>query len=102
MLSIDGMQPEKGNPALYVVREVQLGVTLMAEILETGDHQTIATDLLEPIKKWGLSIKGVISDVQESIRLAINHVWPDKPHQTSGGSPAVRVSIVLFCAMAHT
>ena len=81
VLSIDGMQPEKGNPALYVVREVQLEVTLMAEILETGDHQTIATELLEPIKKWGLSIKGVVSDAQESIRLAVSQVWPDKPHQ---------------------
>lgn len=81
VLSIDGLQPEKGNPALYVVREVQLGVTLMAEILEPGDHQTIATDLLEPIKQWGLAIKGVISDAQENIRLAINQLWPDKPHQ---------------------
>lgn len=81
VLSIDGMQPEKGNPALYVVREVQLGVTLMAEILQTGDHQTIATDLLEPIKQWGLTLKGVISDAQESIRLAVDQLWPDKPHQ---------------------
>lgn len=81
VLSIDGMQPEKGNPALYVVREVQLDVTLIAEILETGDHQTIAVELLEPIKGWGLPLKGVISDAQESIRLAVNKVWPGKPHQ---------------------
>ena len=81
VLSIDGMQPEKGNPALYVVREVQLNVTLMAEIVETGDHQTIAAELLEPIKGWGLPVKGVISDAQESIRMAVSQVWPGKPHQ---------------------
>jgi hypothetical protein len=81
VLSIDGMQPEKGNPALYVVREVQLDVTLMAEILETGDHQTIAAELLEPIQGWGLPVKGVISDAQESIRMAVSQVWPGKPHQ---------------------
>jgi hypothetical protein len=81
VLSIDGMQPEKGNPALYVVREVQLDVTLMAEIFETGDHQTIAAELLEPIKGWGLPVKGVISDAQESIRMAVTQVWPGKPHQ---------------------
>jgi hypothetical protein len=81
VLSIDGMQPEKGNPALYVVREVQLDVTLMAEILETGDHQTIADELFEPIKGWGLPIKGIISDAQESIRMAVSQVWPGKPHQ---------------------
>ena len=81
VLSIDGMQPKKGNPALYVVREVQLDETLMAKILESGDHQTIATELLEPLKALGLPIKGIVSDAQESIRLAINQVCPDTPHQ---------------------
>jgi len=81
VLSIDGMQPEKGSPALYVVREAQLEETLMAEILETGDHRTIATELLAPIKAWGLPVKGVVSDAQESIRLAVGQLWPDKPHQ---------------------
>jgi hypothetical protein len=81
VLSMDGMQPEKGNPAMYVVREVQLDVTLVAEILETGDHQTLATELLEPIQGWGLPVKGIISDAQESIRMAVAQVWPGKPHQ---------------------
>jgi hypothetical protein len=81
VFSLDGMQPEKGNPALYVVREVQLAVTLMAEIVETADHQTLATRLLEPIKAWGLPVKGIISDAQESIRLVVAQVWPDQPHQ---------------------
>jgi hypothetical protein len=81
ILSIDGMQPEKGNLALYVVREVQLDVTLMAEIVETADHQTLTRHLLEPIKAWGLPVKGIISDAQESIRLAVAQVWPDQPHQ---------------------
>jgi hypothetical protein len=81
VLSIDGMQPEKGNPALSVVREVQLDVTLMAEIVETADHQTLVSHLLEPIKAWGLPVKGIISDAQESIRLAVAQVWSDKPHQ---------------------
>jgi hypothetical protein len=80
-LAIDGMQPEKGSPALYVVREAQLDVTLKAENLETGDRQTIATELLEPIKAWGIPIKGVVSDAQESICLAVAQVYPGKPHQ---------------------
>jgi hypothetical protein len=81
ILSLDGMQPEKGNPALYVVREVQLNITLRAEILETGDHHTLADELLKPIQAWGLPVKGIISDAQESIRLAVTAVWPGKPHQ---------------------
>jgi hypothetical protein len=81
VLAIDGMQPEKGNPALYVMREVQLAMTLRAEILESGDHQTLVRELFEPIKGWGLPIKGVISDAQESIRLAVAQALPGKPHQ---------------------
>ena len=81
VLAIDGMQPKKGNPALYVVREVQLAMTLRAEILDSGDHQTLVRELFEPIKGWGLPIKGVISDAQESIRLAVAQALPGKPHQ---------------------
>jgi hypothetical protein len=81
ILSIDGMQPEKGNPALYVVREVQGDITLRAEILASGDHRTIAAELLKPIQRWGLTVKGIISDAQESIRLAVAEVWPTQPHQ---------------------
>jgi hypothetical protein len=82
VLAVDGMQPEKGNPALYVVREVQLGVTLIAEVLENGDHDTLIAELFEPIQGWPLPVKGIVSDAQESLRLAIAEVWPDKPHQT--------------------
>jgi len=81
ILSIDGMQPEKGNPALYVAREVQLDITLRAEILESGDHKTIKAKLLDPIKGLGLPIHGVVSDAQEPIRLAVEQALPGVPHQ---------------------
>ena len=81
VLALDGMQPEKGSPALYVVREAQLGITLKAEALETADQQTLAQVLLEPIKSWDLPVKGIVSDAQESIRLAVAQVYPNQPHQ---------------------
>lgn len=81
ILSLDGMQPEKGNPALYVVRETQLDEPLAAELLTSGDHKTIQTKLLEPIKQLGLPIRGVVSDAQKPIRMAVEHAWPGVPHQ---------------------
>jgi hypothetical protein len=75
------MQPEKGSPALYVVREAQLGITLKAETLETGDQHTLAQRLLDPIKSWDMPVKGIVSDAQESIRLAVAQVYPQQPHQ---------------------
>lgn len=59
VLSIDGLKPEKGSPALYVVRETQLGLTLKAEILESGDQQTIATELLAQSRTGGCPSRGL-------------------------------------------
>jgi len=81
ILSIDGMQPEKGNHALYMVRETQLDVTLVAEILKSGDHKTIKTELIEPVKQLGIPIRGVVSDAQEPIRMAVEQALPGVPHQ---------------------
>jgi hypothetical protein len=75
------MQPEKGNDALYIVCEAQLDLTLVAEILDQGDHDTLQVKLLEPIKALGIPIRGVISDAQESIRLAVEQALPGRPHQ---------------------
>ncbi|MBV7333633.1 hypothetical protein KFU94_36445 [Chloroflexi bacterium TSY] len=71
ILSIDGMQPEKGSPALYVVREVQLDITLMAEVLESGTHKTLVSALLEPINEWEIPIKGIISDARKTSNLLL-------------------------------
>lgn len=81
ILAIDGMQPEKGNDALYIVREAQLDLTLAAEVLDHGDHDTLQVKLLKPIKAWGIPIGGVISDAQESIRLAVEQTLPGVAHQ---------------------
>ena len=37
--------------------------------------------LLTPIRTAGLPVLGVVSDAQESIRLAVADVFPDVPHQ---------------------
>jgi len=85
MIGLDGMQPEKGNHCLYIVRELQCGVTLLAEPLNDSAHETLMTHLLEPLKllatELGLSWGGVVSDAQESIRLAVAESLKGVPHQ---------------------
>lgn len=85
IISLDGMKPEKGNSCLYVVREVQLGLTLMAENLEDSSNGTLSMRLFEPLKaladELGLTWHGVVSDAQESIRLAVAESLPGVPHQ---------------------
>lgn len=85
LISIDGMQPEKGNDCLYIVREVQCGQTLLAETLTDNSATMLSRRLLEPLKvlatDLGLSWLGVVSDAQESIRLAVAQSLPGVPHQ---------------------
>ena len=85
LISIDGMQPEKGNDCLYIVREMQCGQTLLAENLTDSSAAMLRQRLLEPLKalasELGLSWLGVVSDAQESIRLAVAQSLPGVPHQ---------------------
>lgn len=85
IIGLDGMQPEKGNTCLYIVRELQCGVTLAAEPLTDSSHETLSHRLLEPLKvlatELGLTWAGVVSDAQESIRLAVAASLTGVPHQ---------------------
>jgi len=85
MIGIDGMQPEKGNKSLYLVREPRLGLTLMAESLNAGTNEVLSEQLLEPLKKLAqeLDLKwhGVVSDGQKSIRLAVTKSLAGVPYQ---------------------
>jgi hypothetical protein len=85
VVSIDGMQPEKGNLCLYILRNPRLGLTYLAESLEDSGAPTLRQVLLEPMQvlaeQLGLPILGVVSDAQESIRLAVRAALPGVPHQ---------------------
>jgi hypothetical protein len=85
IISIDGMQPEKGNLCLYVLRDPRLGLTYLAESLEDNGAAALQKALLEPLralaKQLDLPVLGVVSDAQESIRLAVQAALPSVPHQ---------------------
>lgn len=85
IISIDGMQPEKGNDCLYIVREIQCGATLLAVNLEESSQDALCEHLFEPLKdlaqEHGLPWRGVVSDAQETIRLAVAQSLKEVPHQ---------------------
>ena len=80
IVSLDGLQPEQGNEQLWVVREVLSGTVLGAANLQQATAPMLVP-LLTPIRTAGLPVLGVVSDAQESIRLAVAEVFPDVPHQ---------------------
>jgi hypothetical protein len=81
-VALDALKPEKGNTALYVVRELKFGLVLHAVALLTADHRTLATHLLQPVKDLGYRLRGVVSDDEKALVLAVAKTFPGVPHQT--------------------
>jgi hypothetical protein len=80
VLALDGLQPEQGNEQLWVVREVLSGAILGAANLQQATAERLA-GLLRPIRAAEVPVLGVVSDAQESLRLAVAEVFPGVPHQ---------------------
>ena len=81
VISIDGIQPDKGNETLYLVREVLTGRLLCAENVSSSETEVMKR-LLAPVNQLGVPVLGVISDAQHTERLAVAQLWPNVPHQT--------------------
>ncbi len=80
IVSIDGIQPDKGSETIYLVRDTLTGRLLAAENVRSSDTPTV-TALLRPIRALGLPVVGAISDAQASLLQAIATLWPAMPHQ---------------------
>lgn len=80
ILTLDGLQPEQGNEQLWTVREVLSGAVLAAANVQQASAPVLE-GLLGPVRESGVPVLGVISDAQESVRLAVAAVFPGVPHQ---------------------
>ena len=79
LLSLDGLAPEGGEPQLWIVRELQLGLTLRSGWLSQQD-QTAFVNFLQPIADLGLRVQAVLSDKQRGLEPAIPIVFPQAKH----------------------
>src|SRR6266566_7656389 len=80
IVSVDGIQPEKGNETVYVVRDALTGRVLAAEQV-TSSETAVMKALLASVVALGVKVLGTITDAQESELLAVQELWPDVPHQ---------------------
>lgn len=80
MISMDGVQPEKGNETLYVIREVFSGTILVAKSVKSSSAEELRS-LILPVIELGFPIIGIVSDGQQSIRLAMESLLPEVPYQ---------------------
>jgi hypothetical protein len=79
ILDLDGLAPEGGEPQLWVVRELQLGLTLRSGWLSQQDRDTFV-NFLQPIADLGLRVIAVMSDKQRGLEPAVPIVFPQAKH----------------------
>lgn len=77
--SADGLQPESGQPQLWVVREVLTRTVVRAEWLCQIDEPTLKA-FLQPVKALGLKVLATVSEQQLALVKALKATWC-KPHQ---------------------
>ncbi len=80
LLSIDGIQPDKGNETIYLVRDVFTGRILTADNVTESTKERLK-QVLAPVVALGLPVLGVISDAQPTQLQAVAELWPDTAHQ---------------------
>ena len=84
VLTIDGLQPEKGHETLYVVREVTQNRVWFAEPLLSGATDEIRQLFVrgkEIAERHGLKVVLWISDKQDAFVKCVAETFPDVPHR---------------------
>lgn len=84
VLSIDGLQPEKGHETLYVVRELTKKRVWFAEALLSSSEAEVRR-LLVQARQWterlGKRVRVWMSDKQEAFLKGIEEEFPGVPHR---------------------
>jgi hypothetical protein len=84
ILSIDGLQPEKGHETLYVVRELTRKRVWFAEPLITATEDQVRR-LIQKAREWAESLGKPValwmSDRQDAFVTGIAAEFPDVPHR---------------------
>ena len=84
VLSIDGLQPEKGHETLYVVRELRAKRVWFAEPLLCSGAEEVRR-LLRQARDWaaqlGLPVQLWLSDKQDAFVTGIAAEFPGTPHR---------------------
>ena len=87
ILSIDGLQPEKGHETLYVVRELGQQRVWFAEALLSSATNEIRP-LIVKAREWAKRLKRPVrlwmSDKQDAFVTTIAQEFPGKPHRYCG------------------
>ena len=80
ILSLDGAQPVKHEPSLWILSDRLTGHVLLARNVESAPSSKLEALLTEVETKFGVPIEAVISDKQKNIVNAVKSFRPEIPH----------------------
>ena len=94
ILAIDGLRPDVGHEALWVVGDCLSGAILLARSLLSATRADLATLLTRVKSACPVPVPGVVSDGRHTIRQAVAAVFPgcrtDCASSTTGARPPAR------------
>jgi hypothetical protein len=77
LLALDGLQPDVGHAALWIVRDCLSTAVLLVRSLVSATPDDLTTLLHEVKAALPVPIVGVIADGQHAIRAAVHQALPD-------------------------
>ncbi len=80
LVSVDGIQPEKGNETVYLVRDALTGRVLAAENVLSSETAVMKA-LLRPVAALDVKVLLTITDAEVCELMAVEYLWPEVPHQ---------------------
>jgi len=80
IVSVDGIQPDKGTETRYLVRDALTGRVLAAENV-TSSETAVRKALLAPVLELDVPVLGTITAAEVREFLAVEQLWPEVPHQ---------------------
>jgi len=80
VVSLDGAQPIKGEPSLWIFSDLLTGNVLLARELDTAPAAVLREIFREIEALYGVPIVAVVSDKQKNIVNAVKLFNPDLPH----------------------
>jgi hypothetical protein len=101
ILALDGLQPNVGHEVLWVLRDCLSGEVLLARSLLSGTGADLAVLVREVAANIGVPITGVVSDGQQSVRLAVRQALPGVPHQLCQFHYLREAALPIFEADRH-
>jgi Transposase, Mutator family len=81
VLGIDGLQPDVGHEVLWVVRDCLSGEVLAAKSMLSARRTDLIVWLDRVRQACPVTVAGVVSDGQHTIRQAVAAVFPGVPYQ---------------------